>query len=398
MERRVPNTEGKGPWRYLGQNKTKYVYEYAYHVPSGYSVKDLQKEIDALYATCGALVELTDRAGVVIVNVFRTDMPAKIKYDSKHLELSDGKSVLMGYNRKMEPITHSFSIPHMLVAGQSGYGKTDALRWIMYQLITRFSPEQLEIHVIDMKRFSFFPFQKVQHVTRIETTLDGALNVLEDGYNTMNERAEMVIKSGNREITKDFKWRLVIIDEASQIAPGLALNREEKKFRDKATGYACAISAVGREAGVGLIYATQYPTKDVIHGQIKANMEAVLCFKTENDTHSNVALDRNGAETINVRGRAIYKNRGEFTLVQVPFISDDDAYTKLLSPYYREKVRVIDTTGTEETDFVGDAFDSTDHFYGPSSKEIISWEWLPTEKSVRDPIEIRAGEVDRGKT
>src|SRR5690606_5715953 len=98
-------------------------------------IVDLQKHIDALYANCGAIVELFDRAGVVIFKIYPNDFPTHIAFD-KLMLLSDNDKVLIGYDRSMKPIVHSFNTnPHLLIGGISGYGKTDLLRLILYQLL-----------------------------------------------------------------------------------------------------------------------------------------------------------------------------------------------------------------------------------------------------------------------
>lgn len=321
------------PWRLIGKRRTKATYEFAFQVPIGSSYLDIEKQVDALAASCGALVEIKNRAGVVIVAVHTEDFPNLISFEQSMLHLAKGRAALLGYDIDGQPIFHSFKIPHMLIAGQSGYGKTDVIRWILLQLISRFSPDQLEIQIIDMKGFSFLPFRNVPHITRIEKTLDGAVEILDDAYQTMQERADMVWQTGNRDLAKTFKWKIALIDEASQISPDLVSGKLEKKLATVAAQRAAAISCIGREASVGLLFATQYPTREVIHGQIRANMEAVLCFKTENDVHSNVALGSSGAEQITAQGRAYYKSRGSRTMIQVPFVGGDEVWEELLKPY-----------------------------------------------------------------
>jgi S-DNA-T family DNA segregation ATPase FtsK/SpoIIIE len=303
------------------------------------------------------------------------------------LNVVDDRKVLLGFDRTMKAVIHDFRIPHIMVPGQAGYGKTDMCRWILYQLITRFSPDQLEIQIIDMKGFSFLPFKDIPHITSIARTLPEALIILRESYKEMNERAKIVWDCQDRSMVRDFKWRIVLVDEASQISPELKKDRAEKALAGQCWQYAAAISCIGREASVGLIYATQYPTAQVIDGQIKANMDAVVCFKTENDVHSNVALNSNLAAKLphGKPGRAIVKANG-FTEIQVPYIGDDYEWEKLLKPYTRHGRIVIDheQESTEPAKYTSLYVPNPDSGHQPHS-EILTWEF-PQQASIRNHV------------
>lgn len=387
---RCPNGKNKDgtvkPWDLINWRETKYSYDFAYEVPLGYSVKDLEQETDSISASVGAYVEIKNRGGAVIVSIIRKDFPNSIPYTHGLLELTSERKVLLGFTRTMEPIIHDFRVPHIMIPGQSGYGKTDLTRWIIYQLITRFSPDQLEIQIIDMKGFSFLPFKNVPHITTIARNLLQAALVLREAYQEMNDRSNMVWESQDRNITKQFKWKIILIDEASQISPVLKEDKQEKKIAGLCWQYASAISCIGREANLGLIYATQYPTAEVVRGQIKANMDAVVCFKTENNIHSNVCLNSDLAAKLphGKPGRAIVKTMG-FTEIQVPYIGDDYVWEQLLRPYTTDGRIVIDheqesTTTAEYTQLYVSNTDSghTTHH------KVYDWSDFPTEASVRN--------------
>lgn len=331
------------PWTLRESRKTEYAYQYAYNVPTGMSYETIAKHLQAFTATCGSHVELKDRGGVIVISVYPNALEKMIRFRDKMLNIVDSpESALVGFNIRRQPIIHHFNIPHMLVAGQSGYGKTDFLRWIIYNICSQLPPHEVEINIIDLKMFSFIPFMDVPHVKRVATDLRSAVNVLDYAYRVMLERAQLVLRKKSRDLAKHFPWLFVVIDEASQIAPALKINKDEKMLATLAAQRASAISCVGREAKVGIIFATQYPTKEVIHGQIRANMEAVTCFKVENHVHSSVALGSTGAEDIPCIGRAIFKSRGVKEIIQVPFVGKDDVWENRLFPITKMKGVEVD--------------------------------------------------------
>jgi|GEM_PF-5414589 len=343
---KIPKIQGveRLPWALIGARTLPFAVEFAYRVPAPYSVVDVEKQVDALSAQCGALIEIVNRGGAVIIRVWTKDFPMSIPFAEPMLQITKGRCILIGYNRKGETVIHDFRVPHLLIAGMSGYGKTDFVRWVLFQLISRFSPEEVDIRIIDMKGFSFLPLKGVPHIREVVTTISGAWRVLASARQEMERRARLVLKTGNRDICKTFPWRVVLIDEATQISPdlisgGRAKNGEPPTRKDMASfclEHAIAISSIGREAGVSLIYATQYPTAQVIPGLIKANMDNVVSFKVENEIHAQVALGHGNNHSAHlphgIPGRAIVKANG-FETCQVPYIGNDETWEKLLIPY-----------------------------------------------------------------
>lgn len=335
MSKRCPrrkDSDGKGyPWRYKAYKDDETSISFAFEVPIGYAAKDLMQETDAIFAALGRPVELTDHAGIVAVKVLLKDLPLEVAAPMD-LRGPSRDSVMLGYDQSMKPFFHSFRVPHLLVAGMSGYGKTDLLRWILFQLIREYSPDELWIDIIDGKGFSFLPFRNVPHVRRVVRDLAGAVTILEEAKRIQNQRSDDVWTGKVSRKAANFQWRIVLIDEAAQIAPAQMNTKEERKLAQRADSAAAAISCVGREARVGLLYCTQRPDSTIINGQVKANMEASLAFRTKTVSNSEIILDRPGAEKMKQEGRVIYSGKEDVTL-QVPYIGDDDKWDELLDPY-----------------------------------------------------------------
>lgn len=325
------------PWALVDQRETVHSYDMAFLVPSGYSAHDLRQETDSLYAACGAPVSIIDRGGRVIVSVNKADFPDVIPYDPAFLQMTKGREVLCGFDLLGKPITHNFRVPHVLIGAQSGYGKTDLLRWWMYQLIARFTPDQLHIDIIDGKGFSFLPFRGIPHIRRIVRDLAGASAIMRDAKKVMNDRSNKVWESGDRDKTNTFQWRLVIVDELAVISPGMQVSKSDKEIAAATYADMAAVACVGREAGVGMIMATQRPDANVVHPQVKQNCDVSIAMKCKTVTNSEIILDRPGAEQLphGKPGRAIYSGM-EDCIFQIPYIGKDDKWNELLNPYRKE--------------------------------------------------------------
>lgn len=402
MKHNVPRIVGRDteteeakrlPWKCVAKRFTGGAYEYAYQVPSGFSIKELERHVDAFYAACGCAVELQDRAGVVVVRVFPDDFPDKIPYSPEFLKLTEGREVVVGFDRTGKPITHNFRVPHQLVAGMSGYGKTDYLRWLLLQLISRFTPQELSIDIIDMKGFSFLPFRNVPHV-RVVRDLSGAVDVLQTGAKLMRDRSKEIWDSGDRSLTDRYQWKLIIIDEAAQIAPDLMPKGDDKDLAKLADEAAAQIAGVGREVSVGLFYCTQRPDSEVINPLVKANCDATFCFKTKTESNSMIVLDRPGAEKLPHKkpGRGLYAT-DDLVQVLVPYVGKDEAWDEVLRPYIKEKDA---DEGSQEENHPRHDEGHTDYLDG-ASLELLQREWLPGETGVGSLEGTGTTEADRGE-
>lgn len=325
----------KGLWfQCLAERSFPTAHESAWRVPAGYSILNVRRIVRQLAAICGGPVELTDKGGVIEVRVITEELPDTIPFSP---DICQKGKVLLGFNRLREPVYHTWKNPHMIIAAETGWGKTEAIRAMIYQFCRNHTPEELEIHIIDMKGgVSFLPFREVPHITRIAYDLETAYEVMLDTYVTMRDRAEEVRSFGSRRAFKWYRQRIVIIDEAAQLAPALIRDKDLRKIALQIDNYMASLACVGREIGFNLIYCTQYPHSDVINSQVKINCGGRLCFHVPQAVNSHVVLDQGGAEELTVKGRAIYKT-DRIQTIQVPYllpedgqIDNDSAWEKLL--------------------------------------------------------------------
>lgn len=339
------------PWEVLTYRDTKSTFEVALIVPTGYSTLDLQQETDAIYAACGKHISIKDRGGISVVIIAKIDMPTSIPFDSSMLDLTKGREVLVGYDLAGKPITHNFRVPHVLIGATTGYGKTDLLRFWIYQLISRFTPDQLHIHIVDLKGYSFLPFRNIPHIT-IVRDLAGARKVMTDGVRTMRTRSNSIFENGGRdEQTASFRWELIIVDELYIISPEHQITKDAKNMAEETYAAMAEISCVGREASVGVIISTQRPDASTIHPQVKQNCDVAIAFKCKTNTNSEIILGKPGAELLpqGIPGRAIYSGISDCT-IQVPYVGKDNVWEELLNPFRKEVTQNEQTEASNDID------------------------------------------------
>lgn len=361
------------------------VYESAWHIPAPYSIYNLTRRKKAISTAVGADVELDDRGGVVIIRVITKDLPHEVRFRREDLK---GDRLLVGYNRSWEKVYHPLHT-HLMIGGASGAGKTDCLRFLIYQLVL----QKYDIRVVDMKGFSFLPFDTIPGLT-VSRNLEEAAEMLHEAYNELLEREKRVIESRDRSIIKNFQPIVVVIDEAAQIAPKMN-NGEARKLARYCDEYCAKISQKGREPRVSLVYCTQRPDADVINGQVKANMEATICFRTKTEVNSRIILDRAGAELIpfNRPGRCIYSGVKDM-MCQVPYVGDDDAWSRLLVELKTEVVHHGQSSRTEK-ERVEIIIEGTDSDNGASGATSLPAERITEQTSVRALPTIRTRKVSR---
>lgn len=186
-------------------------------------------------------------------------------------------------NSEIGKVYHNFlKYPHMIVAGTTGYGKTNFINCLISQLNGK-------IILIDMK--GGFDYKKAS-----------ATNIYE---------AEQKLNNVIRTMRKKRKEHIfVIVDEAGELLPPSYLTKvDEKKPYNKCLENCSEIARIGRGFNVHLIYCTQYPTSDIVPRQIKQNCDGVLCFRLKTEIASRVVLDEEGAEQLPAGqyGLGIYK-------------------------------------------------------------------------------------------
>ncbi len=221
-------------------------------------------------------------------------------------------------------------LPHMLVAGTTGSGKTMFLTTLIMSLVWRHIADELELLLIDPKETDFVIFQNLPHLreNRIFYDPEESISVLQNLTGDERDRRTSLLRSANcrnileynrRNPQQRLSWIVIVVDEFADIM--LTLSRTERANFERQIS---RLAATGRNIGVHLVLATQRPTTDVVTGTIKANIPARISFRLPSNTDSRTILDRSGAERLLGQGDMLALFEAETQRLQGYFASFDD--------------------------------------------------------------------------
>ncbi len=251
--------------------------------------------------------------------------------------------IVLGRNVEGNAIVTDLSrAPHLLIAGSTGSGKSVCMNTLIMSLLYRFSPNDLNLILVDPKIVEMEAYSTIPHlITPVVNDLKKAPLALRWGVNEMERRyrrmakvhakdlktfnarprdPEIVIDDEGKVIPQHMPYLIIIIDELADI-----MMTEGKK--DVETSI-CRIAQKGRAAGVHLVIATQTPRKDIITGVIKANLPVKIAFKVASNMDSRVILDQGGAEKLLGMGDLLFNPPGAASLerIQMTLVTDDEIH------------------------------------------------------------------------
>lgn len=217
-------------------------------------------------------------------------------------------------------------MPHLLVAGATGQGKSVGLNVMLMSLLHKKTPEEMKLVLIDPKKVELSVYSKLAGsylAHPVITEVEEAQNVLTALCNIMDERYDLVSSAGKRNIkeynslsiVEPLPYIVVVIDEYGDLV--MQAGREMERA-------ICRLAQKARAVGIHLIISTQRPSATVVTGNIKANFPVRIAFRTTTGTDSRVVLDQTGAEKLTGRGDMIYFAGAETTRVQCAYAGIDE--------------------------------------------------------------------------
>lgn len=306
---------------------------------------------------------------------------------NKNVKDKYGIMITLGKNLMGKPIVADLTkMPHLLVAGSTGSGKSVCINSIICSIFMNYNPKDVKLVLVDPKKVELSNYNGTPHLLcpvvndpkKASITLQKIVAEMEKRYDQFSEKGVKKISEYNAYIEKENKkhpetplnkmpYIVVIIDELADLMLVASKEVEDSIMR---------ITQMARAAGIHLIVATQRPSTDVITGVVKANIPSRICFAVASQIDSRTALDMSGAEKLLGRGDMLYLPMGENTpeRIQGCFISDDEINrlinycTKQMTAKYDEDL--VSTNAKANSAGGGDGVDGYDD---PMYNEIVEF-------------------------
>lgn len=296
-------------------------------------IVNLADDIALVLAAPGVRIEapIPGKAAVGVEVPHQKNIVVRLRDILSSVEFSKTKSKLplaLGMGIDGQPvITDLAQMPHLLVAGATGSGKSVCINTIITSILYKSTPEEVKMILVDPKKVELSNYRGLPHLfAPVVTDPKKAANVLKLVVNEMENRYELFSASGTRGITSYNKkveledripYIVVIIDELSDLMMVSASDVEDN---------ICRLAQMARAAGIHLVVATQRPSVDVITGLIKANIPSRISFAVSSQTDSRTILDMGGAEKLLGKGDMLLADAGtqKPQRVQGAFIDNDE--------------------------------------------------------------------------
>jgi S-DNA-T family DNA segregation ATPase FtsK/SpoIIIE len=236
--------------------------------------------------------------------------------------------VALGLAAAGEPVAVDLArMPHLLIAGATGSGKSVCMNGIIASLIAHQSPDRLRMLLVDPKRVELTPYNDIPHlVTPVVTDPDKVVRLLRGAIAEMGRRYKLLEEAGVRNIAsynrkvgtgEQMPYFVIGIDELADLMMTASFDVEQS---------ICRLAQLGRATGIHLVVATQRPSVDVVTGLIKANFPSRIAFAVASQVDSRTILDLAGAERLLGRGDMLFLSNDapKPRRVQGAYIGDEE--------------------------------------------------------------------------
>jgi len=254
-------------------------------------------------------------------NVYLSEIFSNADFKKKDIKLP----IALGKNISGKPIVSDLaSMPHLLIAGTTGSGKSVCINTIILSLLYRHTPDKCKFILIDPKMLELSTYEGIPHLLcPVITEAKKAASVLGWVVKEMESRYRLMTKEGVRNIDGynakhklPMPYIVVVVDEMSDLM--LVAGKEIENYIQK-------LSQMARAAGIHIIMATQRPSVDVITGTIKANFPTRISFQVTSKIDSRTILGEQGAEQLLGKGDMLYmSSANRIVRIHAPFVSDNE--------------------------------------------------------------------------
>jgi S-DNA-T family DNA segregation ATPase FtsK/SpoIIIE len=327
--------------------------------------------------------------GIQIPNQHRETISLRELLESDAYQAAPSRlTVALGKTIHGEPFLGDLAtMPHLLIAGATGTGKSVAINAMLTSILFRATPEDVRLIMIDPKRLELGMYEEIPHLLtpvvvdpkQAANALTWAVREMEERYKTLaaegvrnidqynrNIRAALVERPADSDepLPKPLPYIVVVIDELADLMMVARSEVEESVAR---------LAQMARAIGIHLLLATQRPSVDVITGLIKANLPARVSFRVSSKVDSRTILDGNGAEQLLGRGDMLFLPPASSRLVRVhgPYISEQE--TARLAAFLRKQGKpVYDESITAEEKGPDSVEFERDDLYDEAARLVVS--------------------------
>ncbi len=254
-------------------------------------------------------------------NVYLSEILSDPDFKKKEIKLP----IALGKNISGQPIIGDLtSMPHLLIAGTTGSGKSVCINTIILSLLYKHTPEKCKFILIDPKMLELSTYEGVPHLLcpviteakKAASVLGWVVKEMESRYRLMTKEGVRNIDSYNNKHKLPMPYIVVVVDEMSDLM--LVAGKEIENCIQK-------LSQMARAAGIHIIMATQRPSVDVITGTIKANFPTRISFQVTSKIDSRTILGEQGAEQLLGKGDMLFMSAANKIIrIHAPFVSDDE--------------------------------------------------------------------------
>lgn len=335
--------------------------------------------------------------GIEVPNIKSADVRLFSIMNSKEWKNEhDPLSFAVGKDISGEGVVGKLSkMPHLLIAGQTGSGKSVMMNSLLTSLLYRHSPEEMKLILVDPKKVEMAPYEDIPHLlTPVINEPEKALSALKWAVNEMEHRYELLAKEKIREIKsynkmviakskensksedeeplETMSYIVIIIDELSDLMMVASKEVEALIVR---------LAQKARAVGIHLVLATQRPSVNVVTGLIKANVPSRIAFTVASNVDSRTILDQGGAEKLLGQGDMLFYVNGmsKPKRVQGAWVTDDEVnkicdYLRLQAPprYNNEVIAQQVQVGEKGGIVMGDISGSSDSLFEDAVKAVLN--------------------------